>query len=184
MQDYVCETRTIFPINWHLISVLTTPHYIRLGKSFRFALQCHICAFPHNHIVTCYRFNNHRWNCKESQVIAGAVVKKAYTKCFRQFTDNLKIALPRSHGICVHLTHVPSSIRLLDFSYVQIPATMIVVCEHYSRILCYDIVMNAQNCLSVDSNPRNLYDKCITDNVRFIIDFKSNWVENKIISQF
>jgi hypothetical protein len=71
-------------------------------------------------------------------------------------TNNLKVTFSWSHGIRVHLTHVPSSIQLFDFSYMQIPTSMVVVCENDARILRYDVVMDAENRLSIHAHPRYL----------------------------
>ena len=69
------------------------------------------------------------------------------------FTYNLQVALSRSHGIRVHLTHVPSSIGFFDFSYVQIPAAMVIVSQNDSRILCYNVVMDTEDGLGIYSHP-------------------------------
>lgn len=73
-----------------------------------------------------------------------------------KLTNNLQISFSWPHRICVYLTHIPTSITLLDFSYMQIPTTMVVVRKDDPRILCDDIMMNAENRLSVDANPCDL----------------------------
>lgn len=75
---------------------------------------------------------------------------------FWHFTYDLKVTFSGSHGISVHLAHVPASIWLFDFSDMQIPAAMVVVRQNNARILSDDIVMNAENRLSVNSHPRYL----------------------------
>lgn len=68
----------------------------------------------------------------------------------------MQVTLPRSHGIRVHLTHVPAAIRLLHLSDVQIPAAVVVVRQHDARILCDDVVVDAEDGLRVDAHPSDL----------------------------
>jgi hypothetical protein len=73
-----------------------------------------------------------------------------------RLTYDLEVTLPGSHGIGVHLTHVPTSIRFLHFPNVQIPTAVIVVRQHNARILCDDVVVDAENRLRVHAHPRDL----------------------------
>lgn len=87
--------------------------------------------------------------------------KKNFIRMFRRkqlatLTDHLEVALPRSHRIGVHLAHVPTAVRLLHLSNVQVPAAVVVVGQHDARILCDDVVVNAENRLRVHPHPRDL----------------------------
>jgi len=71
-------------------------------------------------------------------------------------TDNLKVPLSTPHRVCVHLTHVPPSISLAHFPDVQSPRSVVVVRQRYPRVLGDDSVVNGQNRLGVNSDPRHL----------------------------
>lgn len=156
---------TILATNWHLIPILSTPHHIRLWEAFGFTCQRYVCPLSHNHIVASHRFHyygrNWNWGFQGFHVLSGSIDPTRGDKRQKHifvwyFTNNLQISLPRPHGIGINLAHVPSSIWLFDLPDVQVPAAMVVVSQHNSRILSDDIVMNAEDRLCVNSYPRDL----------------------------
>lgn len=150
---------TILATNWHLIPILSTPHNIRLGEALSLTCQRNVCAFSHNHIIASHRFHDNRrnWKPKIFFMLRAAVSEKRNNVW--HFTNNLEVTFPGSHGIGVHLTHVPSPVWFLDFAYVQIPASVVVVSQNDPRILCDDVVMDAENRLSVYAHPRYLQER-------------------------
>lgn len=71
-------------------------------------------------------------------------------------THDLYVALTAFHGVCVHLTHVPSAIHLLHVLYVKIPRAVVVIRQSDSGILRDHIMMNRQYGLCIDAYPRHL----------------------------
>lgn len=154
MKIYREASLTIFATNWHLVSILPSPHYVWLGETLSFACQRHICAFSHNHIIASHRFDDYGGNCGKSERCITPT--DSDTTSSDKLTYNLEVTFSGSHGIRVHLTHVPASIWLLNLSDVKIPAAVIVVRQHDAWILCDDVVVDAENRLCVDANPRDL----------------------------
>jgi hypothetical protein len=96
----------------------------------------------------------------DSTITGGTVIAEneaRSVKWLRSLTYDLEIALAGSHGVRVHLAHVPAPIGLLDFSDVQVPAAVVVVRQHDPRVLSYDVVVDTEDGLSVDSHPRHLH---------------------------
>ena len=145
---------TIFATNWHLIPIFSPPHNVRFGKTLGFTHQRHICAFSHNHIIASHRFDDNRRNCGRNVVLSDNEINLQHLLAL---TYDLEVTFSGSHGIGVHLTHVPASIRLLHLPDVQIPATVIIVCQYDAWVLSDDIVVDAENRLSINAHPRDLH---------------------------
>lgn len=60
------------------------------------------------------------------------------------------------HGIRVNLTHILSSVLLLDAAYVQIPRGVIVMGHGYTWIMRDHVIVYRLNRLSVRLHPANL----------------------------
>lgn len=149
---------TILATNWHLIPVFPPPHYIRLREALSFTCQGDVCSFSHNHVVARHRFHDNRRNCKcLGNFYASSFAKRCESR-FWYFTDNLEVTFSGSHGIGVDLTHVPSPVGFLNLSYVKIPTSVVIMGEHDSGVLSNDVVMNAENCLSIHPHPRHLHE--------------------------
>lgn len=74
----------------------------------------------------------------------------------RGLTDNFQVTLSASHRVCVHLTHVPPAILLLNLLYVKVPRTMVIVRQRYPWILRDDITVDGQDSLRIDTHPCHL----------------------------
>lgn len=129
---------TIFTINWHLIPIFSSPHNIWLGKTFGSTLQCHIRSFPHNQVIACQWFHDNWRNWKVSSEKKFCLVHWTTNECltYRQPEGSpsaiswdlcwpekvliVKSLMPffRLYWMSTYLTHIPSPVSFLDFSYV------------------------------------------------------------------
>lgn len=73
-----------------------------------------------------------------------------------KLTDNIQVAHLRLHWISVDLTHVPALIRLFHVAYPQLPNLFFRVGDGNSMVFGDNMILNRQNCLCIDAQPRDL----------------------------
>lgn len=60
------------------------------------------------------------------------------------------------HRIGVNLTHVPTPVGLSNFFNVQVPRFVFAMGYAYPTVFRYNVIVNCQDCLCVDSQPSHL----------------------------
>lgn len=63
------------------------------------------------------------------------------------------------HRVGVDLTHVPALIALADVSYPQLPRFLFGVGDSDPLVFGDDVVLDGQDCLGINPQPRNLEQK-------------------------
>lgn len=137
------------------ISSPSSLRHITYGSGKPLALHVRVTFVPSRTTISLLVIDSMMTGGTESAEIVGWVPSLKLSKHL-MLTHNLQISFPRSHGISVHLTHVPPSIRLLDLPDVQVPASVVVVSQYDARVLGDNIVMNAEDGLRVYAHPRDL----------------------------
>lgn len=73
-----------------------------------------------------------------------------------ELTDHIQIGNLTFHRIGVDLTHIPSLVRFFDIPYFEYPGAFFCVRYYHSVIFRDYVRLYGENCLRIDTQPRNL----------------------------